>query len=143
LGAKKSRSEHQTNQQEIVTMTISKEEFAKLNSSEQGKVLNQLLKKRTFQIAREELASSSVNLPVPEDMDEAEKETNELLEKAKKGSTVYQLLKLQIKSFKQTRRIEKDMKRISAQELRLAERAKKLKLRPSAIDYLDSLLNRP
>ena len=124
-------------------MTISKEEFAKLNSSEQSKVLNQLLKEKTFQIARAELASSSVYLPVPEDMDEAEKETNDLLEKAKKGSTVYKLLKLQIKSFKQTRRIEKDMKRMSAQELRLAERAKKLKLRPSAIDYLDSRLNRP
>jgi len=124
-------------------MTISKEEFAKLSSEEKSKVLNQVLKEKTFQIARAELAPNTVSLPVPDDMDEAEKETNELLEKAKKGSTVYKLLKLQIKSFKQTRRIEKDLKRISAQELRLAERAKKLKLRPSAIDYLDSRLNRP
>ncbi len=88
-------------------------------------MINQLLKERTFQIARIELAPDTVNLPIPEIMEDAERETDKLLGRAKKGSTVYKLLKLQIKSFQQTKRFEKQQEQLRAQEKKLKKKVKK------------------
>jgi hypothetical protein len=106
-------------------MAITKEQFARLTAEERGKEIDRLLKERTFQIARAELSPDQINLPIPENLDDIERATNELLSKAKKGSIVYKLLNLQIRSIKQTRRFRRQMEKFKAMEKRLKDKAQK------------------